>query len=73
VVEVRGRGLLWGIEMESAEAAKRAAARALVQGVLVLAGGPRGRVLQIAPPLVITPIQLDRAIEILEAAMGSHA
>jgi 4-aminobutyrate aminotransferase-like enzyme len=73
VVEVRGRGLLWGIEMESAEAAKRAAARALVQGVLVLAGGPQGRVLQIAPPLVITPIQLDRAIEILEAAMGSHA
>lgn len=63
---VRGRGLLWGIEIDSAEAAKRWTASALSQGVIVLAGGPEGRVAQVVPPLTISEELLGMAVDILE-------
>lgn len=65
VVEVRGRGLLWGIELASSARAKAWANAALEKGVLVLAGGSKGTVLQIAPPLSILPEQLDVAMDLL--------
>ncbi len=68
--EVRGRGLLWGLELESAAAAKRLVRRALELGVLLLAGGPEGRVAQIAPPLSIDEALLANALEAVEAALG---
>ncbi|HBL25312.1 MAG TPA: diaminobutyrate--2-oxoglutarate transaminase, partial [Acidobacteria bacterium] len=58
VAAVRGRGLLWGVELTSAEAAGRCAAAALQRGLLLLAGGPEGKVAQLVPPLVITEEQL---------------
>lgn len=73
VRHVRGRGLLWAVELDSGEAAARVAARALEQGVILLAGGPRGAVLQIAPPLVITERQLTTALAILRAAVEGVA
>jgi len=66
---VRGRGLLWGIEVTSRARAARAATLATAQGVLVLAGGPSGRVLQIAPPLSIAPRQLAAAVDVLAEAL----
>ncbi|HET9229594.1 MAG TPA: aspartate aminotransferase family protein [Thermoanaerobaculia bacterium] len=63
---VRGRGLLWGVELPSAEAAKKWTAAALQRGVLMLAGGPEGRVAQIVPPLTIPEELLGRALDILE-------
>ncbi|MEO8504197.1 MAG: aspartate aminotransferase family protein [Acidobacteriota bacterium] len=62
---VRGHGLLWAIELEGPERAARVVRGALERGVILLAGGPRGCVLQIAPPLVITPTQLETALGIL--------
>ncbi|HWM91394.1 MAG TPA: aspartate aminotransferase family protein [Thermoanaerobaculia bacterium] len=70
VVAVRGRGLLWGVEMRSAEAAKRWTAAALVRGVILLAGGPEGRVAQIVPPLTIPEEMLRQALEVLEETLG---
>jgi 4-aminobutyrate aminotransferase / (S)-3-amino-2-methylpropionate transaminase / 5-aminovalerate transaminase len=70
VVEVRGRGLLWGIELATREDAKRLVAGALARGVLLLAGGPEGRVAQIVPPLAIAEPQLFQAVEILEAVLA---
>ena len=69
VHEVRGRGLLWGIEMKRRAAAKATVQSALESGVLLLAGGPEGKVIQIVPPLVITGNQLDTALEVLESAL----
>ncbi len=66
---VRGRGLLWAIELDDAGLAGAAAERALRRGVILLAGGPHGRVLQIAPPLVITERQLAVALDILLAVL----
>ncbi|HVT59965.1 MAG TPA: aspartate aminotransferase family protein [Thermoanaerobaculia bacterium] len=71
VAATRGRGLLWGVELRSRQAAARCAAAARDRGVLLLSGGPAGRVLQILPPLTITPAQLDRALEILEASLDA--
>jgi 4-aminobutyrate aminotransferase-like enzyme len=66
---VRGRGLLWGVELRSAEIAKRWTAAALARGIILLAGGPEGRVAQIVPPLNIPEELLGRALGILEKAL----
>jgi 4-aminobutyrate aminotransferase-like enzyme len=61
----RGRGLLWGIELADSRAAGRAVRQARDRGLLLLAGGERGAVLQLAPPLTITGRQLDYALAAL--------
>jgi 4-aminobutyrate aminotransferase/(S)-3-amino-2-methylpropionate transaminase len=65
VREVRGRGLLLGVECDSAERAARACSEALQRGVIVLSSGDDGRVLSITPPLSIERDVLDAALEIL--------
>lgn len=66
VSAIRGRGLLWGIELASRDLAKRLTGKALARGVLLLAGGPEGRVAQIVPPLSTPEPLLDAALTILE-------
>jgi 4-aminobutyrate aminotransferase-like enzyme len=69
VHEVRGRGLLWGIELRDQPAAKHLVTDAMSRGVLLLAGGPEGRVAQIVPPLVISQEQLEVALDLLERSL----
>ncbi|MCZ7652448.1 MAG: aminotransferase class III-fold pyridoxal phosphate-dependent enzyme [Thermoanaerobaculia bacterium] len=71
VAAVRGRGLLWGVELRSAAAAEAAVAAARDRGVLWLAGGPEGRVAQILPPLTIAERQLAGALDRLEGALAA--
>ena len=66
VREARGRGLLWGFEMSNTDQATSAMLRARSKGLLILAGGPSGTVLQLAPALTIHQRQLDVSLEILE-------
>ena len=68
---VRGNGLLWGIELESPELASAVVRGALERGVILLAGGSRGNVLQVAPPLVITSAQLETALGIVIDLLAS--
>ncbi len=70
VAAVRGRGLLWGVELRSRQAAGAWVAAARRRGVLILAGGPEGRVAQLVPPLTITEPQLTGALDLLEEALG---
>jgi 4-aminobutyrate aminotransferase-like enzyme len=65
VVAVRGRGLLWGVQLRSAQAAQQVVTDALARGVILLQAGPDGDVLTITPPLVISEQQLFRAVEII--------
>ena len=78
VREVRGRGLLIGIEMLPTEghgmggagsglssAGARIAAAALARGLLILPAGSAGEVVEVAPPAVITEGQVDFGIECL--------
>ncbi len=68
-IVVRGRGLLWGVELGDAATARAVAARARGAGLLLYAGGPRGAVLQLAPPLNASPRQLAAGLEILAGAL----
>jgi 4-aminobutyrate aminotransferase/(S)-3-amino-2-methylpropionate transaminase len=51
--EVRGTGLLIGIECDDPGRAARAVSRALRRGVILLPSGDDGRVLSVTPPLCI--------------------
>ena len=70
VEEVRGRGLLWGVQFRTAETAKKWMLAAWSRGVLLLVGGPEGRVAQIVPPLTVNEEQLAAAVGILEEVLG---
>jgi acetylornithine/N-succinyldiaminopimelate aminotransferase len=61
VVEVRGRGLLVGAELDMP--AQPVVDAALDAGLVCLTSGPN--VLRLAPPLVVDATHVDRAIEIL--------
>ncbi len=67
---VRGVGLLWGIELVSRAAAVAWVKAAMKRGVLLLAGGPEGRMAQLVPPLTITHRQLTTALDLLEETLG---
>jgi 4-aminobutyrate aminotransferase/(S)-3-amino-2-methylpropionate transaminase len=68
-VDVRGRGLMWGIEMRDAAQARAAVERALKGGVIILQSGTEGNVLSLTPPLVISETELMRAIDVVEACL----
>lgn len=63
--DVRGAGLLWGMEMDDAAGV---VARALEAGVLVCSAGPD--VVRLLPPLVMTDDELRRGIAVLEEALS---
>jgi len=76
VSEVRGRGLLVGVDLRRPgsnsplrNAAVRASLLALQDGILVLPAGGDGHVLELSPPLVITETQLDWAVPRLKKAI----
>jgi 4-aminobutyrate aminotransferase len=78
VGEVRGKGLLLGMELvkdaETKEPAADVAAQVLEgcreRGLLVGKGGLYGNVIRMAPPLSITEDDAARAIETVQAAIG---
>lgn len=69
----RGRGLLQAVELADRATAARFSAGALARGVILLAGGPEGRVAQLVPPAVITRELLDDALDRLESVLGDQA
>jgi len=73
IVDVRGRGLFWGIQMRNAQTAEAVVKGALAKGVILLQSGVAGDVVSIVPPLVITDRQLQRALEIVEAVVRTAA
>jgi len=73
VSAVRGRGLLWGVELSTASLAKAWVAASRDRGVLLLAGGPAGNVAQLVPPLTITEPQLDAALAVLADSLATVA
>ncbi|HKC40353.1 MAG TPA: acetylornithine/succinylornithine family transaminase [Gemmatimonadales bacterium] len=66
VREARGRGLMWGLELNEIAAPVVAAARE--RHLLVLTAGPT--VIRIVPPLTITRDELERGVTILEEVLA---
>lgn len=73
VLATRGRGLLWGVELVDAATAKATTDALLARGVLALAGGPQGTILQVVPPLTVTETQLAAALDRVEEALDPQA
>ena len=67
--EVRGLGLLLGVEMVDTRRAKDVAANALDLGLLLNVTAER--VLRIAPPIVVTDPQIDEGLDILGKALAA--
>lgn len=74
--DVRGRGLVLGIELVEDPVTKQPAAeqtsaicyRAYELGLIVFYVGIHGNVIEITPPLIITKEEIDRAVAILDQA-----
>ena len=65
IVEVRGRGLMIGIEIkQSASEVEKIAAQ---KGLLILTAGEH--VVRLLPPLVITMDEINKGIEILKQCL----
>jgi acetylornithine/succinyldiaminopimelate/putrescine aminotransferase len=66
VIEVRGRGLMRGMELN--RPARPVVAAALEQGVVLNATA--GSVVRFLPPLTVTTTEIDEGIDVLEAALA---
>jgi 4-aminobutyrate aminotransferase len=73
VREVRGRGLMLGIELTDAATAGLVLEAAREGGLLIGKGGRAGDALRIAPPLTLTVSEAEEGAEILEAALKQAA
>jgi acetylornithine/succinyldiaminopimelate/putrescine aminotransferase len=65
VRELRGVGMIWGLEIEGA--ASEVVARALEAGVVLISAG--ANVLRIVPPLTISTGELEHGLGVLEASL----
>jgi predicted acetylornithine/succinylornithine family transaminase len=65
VVEVRGRGLLLGVELD--RVARDVIDQCLQRGLVVCSAGER--VLRLTPPLTITDAEIERALVVLEEVL----
>ena len=68
VVDVRGRGLMIGVELTDHDAAEALEQACFRQGLLVLTCGPAA--VRMAPPLVVSREQADLAVDLLTAALA---
>ena len=63
--QLRGKGMIWGIDLADGEFAKRVVANAFAQGLLVSACGSGGSVIKVIPPLTIEDDTLQQGLDIL--------
>ena len=69
VREVRGLGLMLGMELDSADGAKAAVAQLLDRGILI--NRTHDKVLRFLPPYIIEKKHVDQVIRALDAALAS--
>jgi len=67
VTEVRGRGLMWAVELDR-PAAEEAVNICLQEGLL--ANNVRPTTIRLIPPLTVTEDEIDRAVEIIGRALA---
>jgi 4-aminobutyrate aminotransferase len=71
ITDVRGVGLMIGVEFDSAEVADRVEKAAFERGALLLQAGDA--TIRVSPPLVITEEQMRAGLEIFESACREAA
>jgi len=73
VLDVRGVGLMVGLELADAATCARVQARCLDEGLIVLSCGPDDSVLRLLPALTIPDDDLDHGLRILGEALADVA
>ncbi|HJL15855.1 MAG TPA: diaminobutyrate acetyltransferase [Sandaracinaceae bacterium LLY-WYZ-13_1] len=66
---VRGRGLLWGLDLGVGTRAREVSRECFERGLLVETCGSEQRVLKVMPPLTIDDGALDRGLDLLAEAL----
>ncbi len=69
VFAVRGRGLIWGMDVRRGDLARKIVDRAFADGLMIEACGADDQVLKLMPALNIPLLLLDRGLSILEEAV----
>ncbi len=69
--EVRGRGLLIGLEFQSKELREKVQTELFHRGVLVAATMNSNRIVRIEPPLIITELQINLMVDKLQSVLQS--
>jgi diaminobutyrate-2-oxoglutarate transaminase len=67
-VEVRGRGLVWGLDVGNASIAKQISKRAFELGLIAETAGAEDQIVKLLPPLTITLEELNLGLDILSTA-----
>ncbi|MEN8695322.1 MAG: aspartate aminotransferase family protein [Akkermansiaceae bacterium] len=68
IIDTRGRGMMWGVELP--ENAGPLLGALLKDGLLMLADGPQGNVLAFTPPFTISEEELEFAIQKISAHLN---
>ena len=71
IKDIRGRGLLIGLELVDQSAAERFVSAALDRGVILGWTINAAGVVRLAPPLIISETEVDRALSILEESVAA--
>ncbi|HWL60569.1 MAG TPA: diaminobutyrate--2-oxoglutarate transaminase [Microbacteriaceae bacterium] len=66
----KGRGLARGLQFPSGELAEAVCHAAFERGLLMETSGPDGEVMKLLPALTITDAELDRGLDIIDAAVA---
>jgi 4-aminobutyrate aminotransferase len=72
VRDVRGVGLMIGVELASGAMATAVQDGCLDDGMIVLTCGPASSVLRLIPPLTLTDAEAELALDILGRALVAH-
>jgi diaminobutyrate-2-oxoglutarate transaminase len=70
-MEVRGRGMMQGIDTKDGALAKKIVAECFRTGLLLGGCGSEGRVIKLIPPLTIDDADLNEGLDLLEKAMNA--
>jgi diaminobutyrate-2-oxoglutarate transaminase len=68
---VRGRGLIQGLACDRPGLAQEVAARCFERRLIIETAGPQDGVLKLLPPLVVEDHEIDRALRIIDGALGA--
>jgi diaminobutyrate-2-oxoglutarate transaminase len=71
--EVRGRGLMQGLDLGEDGLAREVARLAFDEGLVLETAGPGGRVLKVMPPLTIPLDDLAYGLDVIESALDAAA
>jgi 4-aminobutyrate aminotransferase-like enzyme len=69
IKDVRGLGLMIGVEFHAPEVAKQVQKKCLTKGLVLITCGPKDEVIRVIPPLIVTKLQIDQALKIFAKAL----